>query len=200
MPTNFIQTQKKQWFEERKLKVEITDYSAESVRSILDFTGATTLLSFISCSYNTSQYFDAHSALLEACTQSKICKRFIPSEYIGNIEDFPLLPTFYDREPFRHVLKKSNIQWTLLESGWLMDYLMTAKNTYMRLETKGYPIHLEDWEYTVLGKGDQLQTFTCARDVAKAMVQLLSAKKWVFTTLIYGIFIILRSNRIRLPM
>ena len=36
----------------------------------------------------------------------------------------------------RHVLKKSNLEWTLLESGWL-DYLLPAKNTYMRIETKG---------------------------------------------------------------
>jgi hypothetical protein len=158
----------------------ISDYSEDSVLSILNASNATALISFINCP--SHQYIDIHCALLNACIKSKECKRFIPSEWVGNIDDYPLLPTFYGatREPFRKILKDSSgVQWTLFNGGWLMDYYLPQEKTYMPPIPDEFPVDPNNWRACIRGNGDEMQAWTCAREIGKAVVELLAAAEWV---------------------
>ena len=148
--------------------------------SILDSTHATALISCIRA-FDT-RYIDIHSAYLNACIKSKACKRFIPSEWAGNIEDYPLKPDFYGttREPFRQILKKSSgIEWTLFNQGWFMDYFLPQEKTYIKPAPDDFPVDPNNWRACIRGTGDEPQSWTCAREVGKAVVELLAASEWV---------------------
>ena len=165
---------------DRNVDVYISDYTEDSVLSILDSSNATALVSFVNCPHD--RYVDIHRSFLNACTQSKGCKRFIPSEWAGNIDDYPLLPSFYatSREPFRTILKGSNgIEWTLFNNGWLMDYFLPKDKTYMPPIPDEFSVDPNDWRACIKGTGDEVQAWTCARDIAKAVVELLAAAEWV---------------------
>ncbi|KAI4120889.1 MAG: hypothetical protein LQ338_006696 [Usnochroma carphineum] len=98
-------TKNNKWFRDRHVPIHTTDYTASSLLSVLDATHATALISFINIA--TPLYISVHVSLLEACRLSRSCKRLIPSEWVGDIDTFPLKPDYYatTREPFRHVLK-----------------------------------------------------------------------------------------------
>ncbi|KAL4876916.1 NAD(P)-binding protein [Aspergillus karnatakaensis] len=167
--------------------VRTTDYTEDSVLSILDYNHATALISTIQCA--DDDYVPIHTVLLSACLRSNTCKRLIPSEYAGNIEDYPDLPRAYavTRTPFRDTLcKTEGIQWTSFNLGWFMDYFVAQEKTFIRHVPSEFPIDLKSWQYTVRGTGDELQSFTCARDVAKAIVELLKAPTWDQVTYVAG--------------
>jgi hypothetical protein len=107
------------WFLQRNIDVRETDYSEKSVLEILNSVNAAALVSFINGPHEL--YFDIHVSLLNACKKSASCKRFIPSEFAGNIDAFPSLPRYYgaSREPFRKILEKATgVEWTLVNIGW----------------------------------------------------------------------------------
>lgn len=164
-----------------KITVHSTDYSESSVLSILNATSAVALISTIQCS--DANYTPLHLRLLNACARSSSCKRFVPSEWAGNIEDFPNLPRAYgkSRAPFRDILNRDSrgVEWTILNHGCFMDYFVGNERSYMKCVPGDSPINLKAWEYVVRGSGDEMQSWTCGRDVAKAVVALLSAKEWV---------------------
>ncbi|KAB8222838.1 hypothetical protein BDV33DRAFT_189285 [Aspergillus novoparasiticus] len=56
-------------------------------------------------SYAT-EFLDIHLNLIKACKLSPKCKRFIPSEFFGDVENYPDLPPLYSevREPLRKTL------------------------------------------------------------------------------------------------
>ncbi|KAL8713670.1 MAG: hypothetical protein Q9220_002196 [cf. Caloplaca sp. 1 TL-2023] len=172
-------SEKKAFFQERKIDVRTSDYSTESVLRILNETNASTLISFNNSAGET--FVAIHSAFLEACRRSKNCKRFIPSEFAGNIDDFPLLPQDFQtsRVPFREILEREKeIEWTIFNNCWLAEYFLPEEQRYMPTISE-FPIDLENWKACIRGTGDETQTFTSARDVAKALVVLFSAPKWV---------------------
>ncbi|KAH8654291.1 hypothetical protein BGZ61DRAFT_313600, partial [Ilyonectria robusta] len=69
-------------FERLGVSQFITDYTLESLSKPL--ANGEVLISTISdC---TSSYIDVHHTLIQACQQSPECKRFIPSEFAGDIE------------------------------------------------------------------------------------------------------------------
>lgn len=115
------------WFTSNPhIQLHLTDYSTPSIQSILTETNATALLSFLH-SNDPAFYNTAHEAMLTACKNSPKCKRFIPSDYGGDIDRFPNLPRFYDsthrvfRESIAH---EKEIEWTLVNGGWFMDYIV----------------------------------------------------------------------------
>ncbi|KAL8804079.1 MAG: hypothetical protein Q9182_002792 [Xanthomendoza sp. 2 TL-2023] len=165
---------------------QYNDYSTESVLHILNDINASILISFNNSPGET--FVTIHSALLEACRRSKNCTRFIPSEFAGNIDDFPLLPRDYQtsRVPFREILEKEKeIEWTIFNNCWLMEYFLPEDQTYMP-SIPEFPIDRKNWKACIRGTGDQSQTFTSARDVAKALVTLFRAPEWEHTTYIAG--------------
>ncbi|KAL4932873.1 NAD(P)-binding protein [Aspergillus undulatus] len=165
-----------------------TDYTEASLLNILNATRATALISTIRC--DNSAYLPVHRSLLAACLRSETCKRFIPSEWAGNIEGFPDMPRSYGatRAPFRKELEQApaELKWTLFNLGWFMDYFVAPEKSYMKNIPGEFPIDLEKWEYIVRGSGDEPQSWTCGRDVARAVVELLKAEDWEPVTYVAG--------------
>ncbi|MCJ1281405.1 hypothetical protein MMC26_000724 [Xylographa opegraphella] len=182
-----ISRRKVQWLEDQQATICLSDYSEDSMTSILNRTNASVLVSLINCP--TDRYIDIHRTLLQACLNSKRCKRFIPSEWTGNIDDFPLLPAEYaiSREPFRKTLKETKgVEWTLFNFGWLADYFLPQSKTYIPAEPETFPIDPNNWRACTRGTGDEPQSWTCARQVGKAVVELLAASHWDPVTYVVG--------------
>jgi swainsonine biosynthesis oxidoreductase SwnR len=171
---------------ERDIHVEESDYGKNSVKAILDANGASTLVSFLQAA--DTLYLNLHRAWLAACIESKSCKRFIPSEWAGNVDDYPQLPKFYadSRVPFRHVLQQTaGIEWTLFNCGWLMDYFLPQRLTRMTPEPENFPIDPNAWRACIRGSGNEMQSWTWSKDVAAAICELLAAPSWVCNNFTY---------------
>lgn len=165
-----------------------TDYTHPSILSILTTTNSTALISTLRCP--DPDYTPLHTNMLKACQQSPKCKRFIPSEWGGNIDDFPDLPRAYGgtRGVFRGVLKDTSegkkegdiIKYTLLQHGWCMEYLLAPGKSYRKVPEGEFAIDIEKWKYEVRGTGEEMQSFTMGRDVAVAVKRLLiMEREWV---------------------
>ncbi|KAL4987930.1 MFS general substrate transporter [Aspergillus falconensis] len=137
-----------------------TDYTETSIVDILNSTCATALISLIRCP--NSVFVPLHKTLIHACLASTTCKRFIPSEWAGDIEAFPNIPPSYanTREPLRQYLQgldtqfekehaKPKLQWTLFNLGWFMDYFLPPAQSYMKYLEGEFPIDVASWAYTV---------------------------------------------------
>ncbi|KAL3480188.1 hypothetical protein BJX99DRAFT_254781 [Aspergillus californicus] len=172
-----------------------TDYTEPSLLNILNATGATALISTIRC--DNSAFLPLHTALLHACLHSRTCKTFIPSEWGGNSDDFPDLPISYGktRAPLRKLLyelappeaESKKLKWTLVNLGWFMDYFLRPEKTYMKYIDGEFPLYYQDWSYTVRGSGDEIQSWTFGRDVARAVVALLGCEQdWEPVTYVSG--------------
>jgi swainsonine biosynthesis oxidoreductase SwnR len=163
----------------------VTDYSLESLA--VPLRDAEVLVSTIGD--QSSSYIDIHRNLIKACQQSPKCKRFMPSEYAGNLDTHPEQPAFYarSREPVRQLLREqTDLEWTLILVGWLADYVLPAANRYIRDFGEACPINLVDGTMVIPGTGDEPISFIWSRDVAKAMASLVSAPKWEQHTFVTG--------------
>lgn len=91
-------------------------------------------------------------------------------------------PTFYGitREPIRKILREtSTLQWTLFNQGFFMDYFLPAGKTYLKPIPDEFPVDPNGWKVCIRGTGDEPIAFTLVREVAKAVVELLTASEWV---------------------
>ncbi|KAL4993344.1 hypothetical protein BDV10DRAFT_179350 [Aspergillus recurvatus] len=174
-----------------------TDYTESSIVEILNSTRATALISLIRCS--NSVFLPLHKTFIHACLASTACKRFIPSEWVGDIEAFPNIPLSYatTRAPLRQYLQdldkqfaqegsKPKLEWTLFNLGWFMDYFLPPTKSYMKYLEGEFPIDVASWTYTVRGTGEEPQSWTAARDVARAVVELLKGEEWEPVTYVCG--------------
>jgi nucleoside-diphosphate-sugar epimerase len=168
----------KEFFRDRPKVTQITtDYSVPSLTAAIDDSDI--LISVIS-SY-TSEFVDVHVNLIKACQASSRCKRFIPSEYGGNLEKYPDLPLFYyqTREPIRKILREqTELEWTLVSVGWLVDYVVPQNNRYLTDIGEAFPIDLSSKTIIIPGTGNDLFDVTAARDLAKALALLVKAPSW----------------------
>ncbi|MCJ1470878.1 hypothetical protein MMC07_009525 [Pseudocyphellaria aurata] len=176
------------WFTSRDIQLYESDYSAASILEILDNTKPTTLISLLNV--NDERYVNIHRAFLSACQSSRNCKRLIPSEYAGDVEAFPTRPRFYahTRELFRQILRKEagDVEWTLFQCGWFMDYFLPAEKSYMKAVPDEFPINLDAWTARIRGTGDEPQSWTLGREVGNAVVELCAAKDWEPVTYVVG--------------
>lgn len=126
--------------------------------------------------------------MLKACQASISCKRFIPSEFGGDVKALPDLPLFFGptRIPVREALaKQTEVEYTLLCLGWYADYwhLPADPNAEWKSHMKDlrpvWPVDPTKRTIRVNGDGSAPVTFTAARDVADAMVDLFKAPSWV---------------------
>ncbi|KAJ5876498.1 uncharacterized protein N7529_002082 [Penicillium soppii] len=168
-----------------KVTQAVIDYSVESIVNAISDCEAmiSTILDY------SEGFIDVHLALIEACKQSRICKRFIPSEFGGNLETHPHQPEFYfhTREPVRKMLREqAELEWTLVSVGWLIDYVVPSKNRYLKDIGPAFPIDLANQTMIIPGTGHAPFNVTCARDVAKSLVALLESAKWDKYTYITG--------------
>ncbi|CZR67466.1 uncharacterized protein PAC_17365 [Phialocephala subalpina] len=175
------------WFNRPDISFRMTDYSVPSlVKELHDCEG---LVSGI-LDYSMNNV-NVHVALLEACRQSPKCKRYIPSEYGGNIDDFPDQPAFYfaNHEPVRNALRKqTEVMWTLFNLGWLTDYLVPANQRYIKDIGDYHPLNFHSNTLKIPGTGTEPIAFTSARDVARAISRLFIAEcdPWENTTYVCG--------------
>ncbi|KAL3465924.1 hypothetical protein BJX64DRAFT_284858 [Aspergillus heterothallicus] len=125
----------------------------------------------------------AHLALLEACKLSPRCKRFIPSEWTGNIETHPHLEPRYmhsTREPIRQALRAQNeIEWTLVLVGWFAEYLLPVGHggRFFGELSVGWPVDFAGRVFVLYGEGERGVTVTSARDAVAAVVGLLEGER-----------------------
>ena len=72
------------------------------------------------------------------------------------------------------------MDWTLVNNGWLMDYFLTKGKTWMPAIPDEFPVDPNGWGVCVRGTGDEPQSFTSARDIGKAVLELLAWEgEWV---------------------
>lgn len=76
--------------------------------------------------------------------------------------------------------EQEEVEWTLFNMGWLADYFLPEGASYMPPIKDEFPVDVDGWKACVRGSGDEAQSWTCARDVARAVVELCRADKWVF--------------------
>eukprot|EP01119_Soliformovum_irregulare_P015644 TRINITY_DN4428_c0_g1_i1.p1 TRINITY_DN4428_c0_g1~~TRINITY_DN4428_c0_g1_i1.p1 ORF type:complete len:310 (-),score=68.01 TRINITY_DN4428_c0_g1_i1:11-940(-) len=172
-----LSREKREWFADRQFEIRITDYSETSLTTLLQDVDV--LYSLIHD--NTPFFNQVHTAMLEACKKSPRCKRFVPSEHGGDIEKFPDHPLFYvpTHGAIREILRnQSEIEYTLFNLGWFMDYFIPAQNSYMKRLPVVWPLDIDARKIKIPGSGDDPLSFTWARDVARAMLKLVEAPKW----------------------
>jgi len=165
------------WFVDHNVEIRITDYSLPSLLPSLQ--GVDILVSLLHD--NSKFHVDAHVAMLEACKQSPRCKRFIPSECGGDIDNFPSHPLFYlpTHVPVREALRaQHDVQYVLLNNGWFMDYFIPAHQSYMKRLPVVWPLDTDARTLRIAGDGEAPISFTSARDVAKAIIRLFDVEKW----------------------
>lgn len=72
------------------------------------------------------------------------------------------------------------MDWTLVNNGFLMDYFLSKEKTWMPAIPDEFPVDPNGWGACVRGTGDEPQGFTSARDIGKAVVELLAWEgEWV---------------------
>ncbi|RSL59372.1 hypothetical protein CEP54_007325 [Fusarium duplospermum] len=179
------------WFSELGIQYHLVpSYSKENLVELFDKFEISTVISTLSTD-DVPTFMTLHQAILDACHQSSKCKRLIPSDFVGNVERFPDLPRSYSntRHAFRKILaQQSEVEWTSVNQGWLMDYFVhfpSGQKTYIR-PYSAWPLDLEKATCRLPGTGDDKVTWTSARDVCKAIVQLVKHPKWDRYTYVYG--------------
>ena len=98
-------------------------------------------------------------------------------------------PSYFktSRVPFRKILEnEKHVEWTIFNNGWLLDYFLTEGKTHMPSIPNEFPVDPNGWKACIRGTGDQVQSFTSAQDVAKALIMLLGAPAWVSYSISVG--------------
>ncbi|KAJ2956511.1 hypothetical protein NQZ79_g7623 [Umbelopsis isabellina] len=176
---------KRDWFVNQQIEIRITDYTEASLTPLLKDVDV-----LISLLHDNGDFYNkAHLAMIAACKASPRCKRFIPSECGGNIEDYPQHPLFYvpTHGAIRNVLASQvDLEYTLFNLGWFMDYFIPSDKTYMKPLPGIWPLDLKQRTLRLLGSGDEPVTFTAARDVARALTHLVNVPNWPKYTYVAG--------------
>lgn len=163
----------------------VTDYSVDSILEGIE--GSSALVSAI-LDY-TPAFIDVHRRLIEAARKSTTCRRFIPAEYGGNLEDFPDQPGFYSR--LQGVIRaelaaQDELEWTLLSTGWFVDYVVPVRNRRLQDAGDAIPVNIAGNSMVIPGNGKEPLDVTAVRDVARAVAKLLRAPAWERYTYISG--------------
>lgn len=139
-----LSRESRSWFNEQpNTTIRLTDYSVSSLTKHL--TDVDVLISLIHS--NDHFYNDVHEAMISVCKASPRCKRLIPSECGGDIEKFPEQPEFYvpTHGAIRKLLNGQNdIEYTLFNQGWFMDYFIPTNRSYMKRILSVWPLDLEN--------------------------------------------------------
>ncbi|KAK6213851.1 hypothetical protein QIS74_09853 [Colletotrichum tabaci] len=163
----------------------VTDYSVSSLLEGIE--GSSTLISAI-LGY-TSAFIDVHRRLIEAAKKSSTCKRFIPAEYGGNLEDFPDQPAFYSRLQGvvrKELAEQDELEWTLLSTGWFVDYVVPRRNRMLQDAGDAIPVNIAGDSMLIPGSGKEPLDLTSVRDMARAVAKLVQAPRWERYTYLSG--------------
>lgn len=167
-----ISRSKKDHLDKLGITQHVSDYSVSSLTDILNDCDA------VICTIRggVPNFLDVHKAILEACKSSPICKRFIPSAWAGNLEEFPDEPLEWSDElqPMLQALSaQDEVSWSAISPGWYADYVYPARQRYLGDIGEMWPQNHKDKVFTLYGNGSQLVNFTSVRDTARATIMLL---------------------------
>ncbi|KAE8363267.1 hypothetical protein BDV27DRAFT_146255 [Aspergillus caelatus] len=155
-----------------RAETRLTDYSIEDLEKHLDDCDAV-----VSTLSGPSEfYISAHSNILEACSASRSCKHFIPSEWNINIEDFPDQPMFSSatHEVVRQKLRSQHdVKWTMICHGWFMEYILPQDKNPLREVGTAWAMDHCTKVFDVYADGLQKVTLTSLGDVAWAVLAVL---------------------------
>ncbi|EXJ53488.1 uncharacterized protein A1O5_13264 [Cladophialophora psammophila CBS 110553] len=166
---------KKPWFESHGIEQRLTDYSVQSLtKSLSDCDAVVSVI----LDY-TMAFTEARLNLIKAAQESPKCRRFIPSEYGGDLEEQPDQPLFYNanHEPVRKVLMEQNtLEWTIVSAGWFLDYLFPEDYRHYKGDIgEAFPLNIATKTVVIPGTGRELLDFVSARDASKGIGALLKA-------------------------
>lgn len=71
------------------------------------------------------------------------------------------------------------VRSTLVNHGWCMEYFLAEGCSRRKALDGEFPVDVPRWSYVVRGTGDEVQAWTCGRDVARAVRELLFVDDWV---------------------
>lgn len=179
-----ISRSKKDYLDKLGISQHVSDYSVSSLTSILNDCDA------VICTIRAGvpNFTTVHKAILEACQTSPRCKRFIPSAWSGNLEEFPDEPLEWADElqpTLRALGAQKEVSWSAICPGWYADYVYPAKQRYLVDIGEMWPQNYKDKEFTLYGKGCQLVNFTSVRDTARATIMLLQHDRHEWDQYIY---------------
>ncbi|KAI0028459.1 hypothetical protein K488DRAFT_58538 [Vararia minispora EC-137] len=178
------------WFSDRPdIIFCVSDYTTASFLEIFDTYTVEAVFCLIHD--NSFLYTSVHESILSACTASKTAKRFVPSEYDGNIDVHWDKPRFHlhTHVPFRERLARQDaIKYTLLCHGWFMDYVVPADKIYLKDIYPVWPVDINNGfdDVVIPGSGEEAIGLTAARDVARVGAQLLEVPEWTEKTYVCG--------------
>jgi swainsonine biosynthesis oxidoreductase SwnR len=155
----------------------VTDYSPDSLDDIL--RDCDVLISTI-VDFSTN-FIDIHLRLVAAACRSPTCKRFVPSEFTGDISKYPDQPSYFTEThpPIRRALEQqTDLEWTIVCIGLFADYVVPAKNRYLMDMREGNMIDFKAKQLTFPGTGYEPLDMVSARDVARALASLVNAPDW----------------------
>ncbi|KAJ8103437.1 hypothetical protein POJ06DRAFT_279230 [Lipomyces tetrasporus] len=121
-------------------------------------------------------YISAHSNILEACSQSRRCKHFIPSEWNINLDDFPDQPMFSaaTHEVVRNKLRSQHgVKWTMICHGWFMEYILPEEKNPLREIGLAWAMNHSTKVFDMYADGLQKVTLTSTADTARAVLAVL---------------------------
>ncbi|RJE19905.1 hypothetical protein PHISCL_07753 [Aspergillus sclerotialis] len=159
-------------FEHLNAENRLTDYSVDDLREKLDDCDA--IVSTLSGP--DEFYISTHSNILEACTQSRKCKHFIPSEWNINLADFPDQPMFSaaTHEVVRNKLRSQNsVKWTMICHGWFMEYVLPKEKNPLREIGLAWAMNHSTKVFDMYADGLQKVTLTSTADTARAVLAVL---------------------------
>ncbi|KAL2858979.1 hypothetical protein BJX68DRAFT_262498 [Aspergillus pseudodeflectus] len=158
--------------EHLKVEIRLTDYSVDDLKSKLDDCDAVVS----TLSGGDEFYISAHSNILEACSQSRRCKHFIPSEWNINLDDFPDQPMFSaaTHEVIRRKLRsQQGVKWTMICHGWFMEYVLPTEKNPLREIGLAWAMNHSTKVFDMYADGSQKVTLTSTADTARAVLAVL---------------------------
>lgn len=163
----------KQQFQQKKLSQRQTDYSVESLSGVLsDCEG---LVSTLNTIYDIELITKIHINMLEACQTSPKCKRFIPSEWTGNVEEHPEQPMWErggSAALYERLRAQNEVKWTVFCVSWFADYVVAREQRYHSDIGELWPMNYANKTFTIYGDGTQLVSLVTSRDTARAIAML----------------------------
>lgn len=151
-----------------------TDYSPDSLAALLaDCDAAVCTLR-----RGIPAFAAIHAAVLGACAASPTCKRFIPSAWAGNLQDWPDEPLDWAEElgeVLAMLRAQDDVSWSAMCPGWFAEYVLPdARQRHMGDIGDMWPQDYKNKVFTLYGDGGQLVNITSARDAARATIRLLA--------------------------
>ncbi|CEI70483.1 hypothetical protein FVEN_g1013 [Fusarium venenatum] len=154
------------------------DYSSvDSLASLLETEKIDTVVSCLPIDGDNSG--KAQLNLIEAANRSKYTKRFIPSEFgaVYTEDAFTYMPSYRWKFEAIDVLKKTNLEFTLISIGQFLDYWAAPRiPTY--IGAANIQIDPENRVAIIPGDGNNPVVITHSTDAAKFTIALLDLPSW----------------------